>query len=264
MSWKNAVNYTKSIWQKNDVHAQDDNLPLGARIGGMLQLQKSPFIRAISNGSFIEMPTDAQTIIKAISRVNLNLSGSLYRYYLQTGDGILQADNGRDKEIFLQLYVNTQGEVTEAIYCSQLTRLIPESDEDQRLYMGVDGYGLGDQHYSLWRFQLEELGYGEADLYAAFGDDDEIEYQRDAGSSDQEFIAPFTGSEVRLDDAQGEQGLKQEIYFMPYRRTLKDTSEYLFIATEFVQSRNGDSSKREIHVDFMVGIAVDLERILVQ
>lgn len=257
MSWKSAVSYTKSIWQKDEVVAQDDNLPLGARIGGVLQLQTSPFIRAISAGSFVEMPTDSHRIIKAISRVKLNLSGQLYRYYLQTGDQ-------DEKEIFLQLYVNTKGDVVEAVYCSQLTRLIPETEEDQRVYMGLDGYGLGDQHYSLWRFQLEDLGYAEADIYAAFGDDDEIEYQRDAGNPDQEFIAPFTGSEVRLDDAHGEHGLKQDIYFMPYRRNIKDITEYLFITTELVQSKNGDASQREIHVDFMVGIPLELERIQIQ
>lgn len=256
MSWKYAVNYSKRIWQ-SDENQEGESIPLGARIGGLLQLQKSPFIRAISNGSFIEMPTDAQSLIRAISRVKLNLSGSLYRFYLQTGDQ-------DEKEIFLQVYVNAQGQVSEAIYCSQLTRLIPETEEDQRIYMGLDGYGLGDLHYSLWRHQLEDLGYAEADIYAAFGDEDEVEFERDAGNTDQEFIVPFTGSEVRLDDAQGEHGLKQEIYFMPYRRTIKDTTEYLFITTELVQSKNGDSSKREIHVDFMVGIAVDLERILVQ
>jgi hypothetical protein len=260
MSWKNAVNYAKDIADKHGFGsdaAQDEDLPLGARIGGFLRLQKSPFIRAISEGSLVDMPTDAQSIIKAISRVKLNLSGSLYRYYLQTGDV-------SEKEIFLQVYVNELGQVSEAIYCTQLTRLIPETDEDQQIFMGLAGYGLGDKRYSLWRFQLEELGYVESDLQVIFGDDETVDYYRDAGDVEQEFLAPFTGSEVRLDDAMGKQGLQQEIYFMPYKREVKGHTEYLFITTELVKSKNGDAGQHEIHVDFMVGIPVELERVVIQ
>lgn len=260
MSWKSAVSYTRNVLEMRGIGGdvqQDEDLPLGARIGGVLKLQKSPFISAITNGSFIDMPTDAQSIIQAISRMNLNLSGSLYRYYLQTGEF-------GGKEVFLQVYVNQQGEVSEAIYCTQLTRLIPETEEDQQIYMGLSGYGLGDKNYTLWRFQMEELGYPEEDLYAAFYDEDAIDYRRDAGDPDQEFLAPFTGSETRLDDAKGEHGLKQEIYYMPYRREIKGNVEYLFITTELVQSKNGDTNKRDIHVDFMVGIPVDLARLQIQ
>lgn len=260
MSWKNAVSYAKDIAGKHGFGGaveQDEDLPLGARIGGFLRLQKSPFIRAVSEGSLIDMPTDAQSVIKAISRVKLNLSGGLYRYYLQTGDV-------NEKEIFLQVYVNELGQVSEAIYCTQLTRLIPETEEDQQIFMGLAGYGLGDKTYSIWRFQLEELGFVESDLQVIFGADDTIDYQRDAGDVEQEFLAPFTGTEVRLDDAQGQQGLQQELYFMPYKRVVKGHTEYLFITTELVKSKNGDASQREIHVDFMVGIPVELERLVIQ
>jgi len=264
MSWKNAVNYTKNIWAKEvaEKHGfgageQDTNLPLGARIGGFIRLQKSPFIRAVSEGSLIDMPTDARSVIKAISRVKLNLSGSLYRYYLQTGDI-------NEKEIFLQVYVNQLGEVEEAIYCTQLTRIIPETDEDQQIFMGLAGYGLGDKQYSLWRFQLEELGFVESDLRTIFGDDETIDYARDAGAPEQEFLEPFTGSETRLDDALGQLGLKQKIYFMPYKRKVKSNTEYLFITTEILESKDGDANKRNIHVDFMVGVPVELERVVIQ
>lgn len=265
MGWRDALQYVKGAAEKKglgDTSAhQDLGLPLGARIGGLVHLQKTPFIRAISNGSFIEMPTDSQNIIKAISRVNLAISGNLYRYYLSLGDR-------GSKEIFLQVYVNQQGDVGDIIYCSQLTRIIPETEEDQNLFMGLSGAGLGDKNYCLWREQLAELGYGEADLHAAFGAAEAIEYWRDAGDPEQDYIQPFVGSETRLDDAQGVNGLKQEIYYMPYRRELKEelegNLEYLFITTEIVQSQNGDNRKREIHVDFMIGIPVELERIVIQ
>ncbi len=260
MSWKNALNYAKDIADKHGfggVREQDDDLPLGAKIGGFIRLQKSPFIRAISEGSLIDMPTDAQSVIKAISRVKLNMSGCLYRYYLQKGDA-------SEKEIFLQVYVDELGQVSEAIFCTQLTRIIPETDEDQKIFMGLAGYGLGDKRYSLWRFQLEELNYAESDLQVIFGEDETIDYLRDAGDQTQDFMAPFTGSEVRLDDSIGQQGLQQEIYFMPYKREVKGNTEYLFITTELVKSKNGDASKREIHVDFMIGMPVDLERLVIQ
>ncbi len=265
MSWKNAVNYAKDIVEKHGFggrHSQDEDLPLGARMGGFLRLQKTPFIRAISEGSLIDMPTDAQSVIKAISRVKLNMSGSLYRYYLQKGD--LQTGDPNEKEIYVQVFVNESDEVEEAIYCTRLTRLIPETDEDQKIFMGLAGYGLGDQRYSLWRFQLEELGYVESDLQVIFGDDETIVYDRDAGDPEQNFIAPFSGSEIRLDDAMGEQGLQQDVYFMPYKRKVKGNTEFLFITTELVKSKNGDASQREIHVDFMVGIPIELERLVIQ
>lgn len=260
MSWKSAVGYAKEIAEKHGFggdRQQDEDLPLGARIGGFLRLQKSPFIRAVSEGSLIDMPTDAQSIIKAISRVKLNLSGSLYRYYLQKGDAA-------EKEIYLQVYVDESGQVSEAIYCTQLTRLIPETEEDQQIFMGLAGYGLGDKRYSLWRSQLEELGYVESDLNVIFGSEESVDYRRDAGYEDQDFIAPFTGSEIRLDDSLGQQGLQQEIYFMPYKRKVKGHTEYLFITTELVKSKNGDANQSEIHVDFMVGIPVELERLVIQ
>lgn len=260
MSWKAAVNYAKDIAEKHGLggdKAEDEDLPLGARIGGLIRLQKTPFIRAISEGALIDMPTDAQSIIKSISRVKLNLSGSLYRYYLQTGDA-------EGKEIFLQVYVNQQGEVAEAIYCTQLTRLIPETDEDQKIFMGLAGYGLGDKRYSLWRFQLEELGFAASDLNVIFGGEETIDFSRDAGDPSEDFIAPFVGTEIRLDDSLGRMGLQQEMYFMPYKRDVRGQVEYLLITTEIVKSRNGDTNQREIHVDFMIGIPVDLERLSIQ
>jgi hypothetical protein len=52
---------------------------------------------------------------------------------------------------------------------------------------------------------------------------------------------------------------------MPYARQLGDGSkEYLLITTEIVQSVNGDARKRGIHVDFVVGIPVEQERLVIQ
>lgn len=262
MGWKDAFEYMRGVASKHGAGTQprreDEGLPLGARIGSVVNLQQSPFIRANSNGSLISLPTPADTRVLAVSQIKLNMAGGLYRYYLAKGD--VDA-----KEKFLQVFRNGQGEIAELMYCTQLARVVPETAEDQDAYTGVSGSGLGDKTYRLWREQLGDIGLDEADLDLVFGDGDSIDYWRDAGSADAEFVAPFSGTEVRLDDASGSQGLKQEMYFMPYVRELKGGGhEYLLITTEIIASVNGDTSQRGIHVDFVIGIPFEQERVVIQ
>ena len=264
MSWKDAFQYVKSaasnqgiVSAKKERHA-DDDLPMNARIGALLKLQTSPFIRAASCGSLMIMPAQTDMIIKAVSRVRLNLCGDLHRYYLETGDDHAQT------EAFLQVFSDEDREVSELMYCIRLTRIIPETEDDQRLFTGEGGAGLGEKSYSLWKEQLADLGYGAAELDAVFGDGESIDYRRDAGGSSMDFVAPFSGTETRVDDAFGERGLTQKIYFMPYVREIAGGREYLLITTEIVESRNGDTSKRSIHVDLMIGLPLEIERVTVQ
>jgi hypothetical protein len=262
MGWKDAFDYMRGIANKKGAQVGgqrvDEGLPLGARIGSVLTIQQSPFIRATGAGSLIAAPEAADNRILAVSQIKLNMSGGLYRYYLDTGD--IDA-----KEKFLQVFRNAQGEVAEIMFCTQLARVIPETADDQDAYTGKAGYGLGDRTYSLWRDQLGDIGLDEADLNLVFGNRDSIDYWRDAGNADAEFIAPFTGTETRIDDAAGTQGLKQEMYFMPYVRELPGGGqEYLLITTEIINSVNGDSSKRGIHVDFVIGLPLEAQRVVVQ
>jgi hypothetical protein len=262
MGWKDAFEYMRGVASKRGVGAQerreDEDLPLGARIGSVVNLQQSPFIRANSNGSLIGMPSPADTRVLAVSQIKLNMAGGLYRYYLATGD--IDA-----KEKFLQVFRNAQGEIAELMYCTQLARVVPETAEDQDAYTGVSGCGLGDKTYTLWREQLGDIGLDEADLDLIFGSSDRLDYLRDAGDANAEFVTPFTGTEIRIDDAIGQKGLKQEMYFMPYVRELKGGGhEYLLITTEIVASVNGDTSQRGIHVDFVIGIPVEQERVVIQ
>ncbi len=258
MGGKDALGYLRAGAAKRGVgeeQREDGDLPLGARIGSLVNVQQSPLIRASAAGSLLALPDDAGPRIVAISQLKLNLAGKLYRYYLAKGDDDAQ-------ERFLQLYQNEQCEVAEILYCSQLARVIPETEEDQDAYTGSQGYGLGDPSYTLWREQLAEQGYAASVLDAAFGPEAGAEYQRDVGGGD--FVPPFTGTETRIDDAGGMQGLRQELYFMPYARSLGDGGkEYLLITTEILQSVNG-AGKRGIHVDFVVGIPVEQERLVIQ
>jgi hypothetical protein len=263
MSWNDACKYVRGVAAKHGIDAakearrEDEGLPMGARIGSLITMQKAPFIRAECNGSLVMTPDDGDTLIRAISRVNLDLSGSLYRYYLHTGD-----DDSPEK--YLQVLQDANGAIAEILYCTQLTRIVPESAEDQDAFMGLSGSGLGDKSYTLWRTQLAELGVDEAELGTIFGKRDRIDYRRDAGDPALDFIAPYAGIETRVDDAGGLHGLEQQLYFMPYVRDLNGSLEYLLITTEIVKSRDGDASRRAIHVDFMIGIPLEPERILIQ
>jgi hypothetical protein len=257
MGWKDAITYLRRR-SDTDEPQQDTDLPLQARIGSLVSLQLSPMLRAASAGSLIALPDEADTRIVAISQLKLTMEGRVYRYYLSTGD-----EEGEEK--FLQLYVNAQGEVLEVLYCTQVVRVVPETREDQDAYTGANSFGLGDSHYTVWRAQLEEVGIEAAMLADTFEEEASIDYQRDAGAPDEAFIPPYQGTETRLDDAAGMLGLKQQLYFMPYVRPLRDGGkEYLLITTEVLQSVNGDARKRGIHVDFVVAIPVEQERLVIQ
>ncbi|MTW11989.1 DUF2491 family protein [Pseudoduganella eburnea] len=263
MGWKDAIDYLRSGAKQrgigSDAPQQEDRaLPLEARIGSLVELQMSPLLRASANGSLVALPQAEDSRILAISQFKLSMAGRLYRYYLAKGDE-------DDREKFLQLYVDEHGDVKEILYCTQLVRFIPTTVEDQDAFTGSGGSGLGDLQFSLWRSQLEDSGADNEVLATAFGEQEALDFERDAGDPNAGFVPPFTGTETRIDDASGMQGLKQELYFMPYARRLGDGSkEYLLVTTEIVQSVNGDARKRGIHVDFVVGIPVEQERLVIQ
>lgn len=261
MAWKDVFSYVRAVAANKGVtqgeHHADDGVPLGARIGSVVQLQCAPVIRAQTNGSLIATPAAADTRILAVSQLRLQPDTTLYRLYLDKGD-----DDAKEK--FLQVFCGDDGKVAEVLFCTQLARVIPETADDQDAYMGRAGYGLGDAGYTLWREQLADMLDAPA-VDTVFGSADRVDYTRDAGAPDAQFVAPFQGRETRIDDAAGMHGLRQELYFMPYVRALADGSrEYLLITTEIVESVDGDAGKRGIHVDFVIGIPVEQERIVIQ
>jgi hypothetical protein len=260
MAWKDVVSYVRGIAEKKGVtegdKRMDEGVPLDARVGSVVQMQASPIIRAQANGSLIGMPEAGDTRILAVSQLRLQPATQLYRLYLDKGD----ADA---KEKFLQVFCGDDGKVADILFCTQLARVIPETADDQDAYTGQAGHGLGDPSYTLWREQLADM-LDEASLATVFGDSDRLDYVRDAGGA-ADFVQPFTGREIRIDDAQGVHGLRQEMYFMPYVRELAGGGrEYLLITTEIIESVDGDAAKRGIHVDFVIGIPVEQERIVIQ
>jgi hypothetical protein len=261
MAWKDVFSYVRGIAEKKGVAdgaaRMDEGVPLDARIGSVVQLQHSPIIRAQANGSLIAMPEAGDTRILAVSQVRLAPGTELYRLYLDKGD-----EDAKEK--FLQVFCGGDGKVAEILYCTQLARVVPETADDQDAYTGQAGHGLGDPGYTLWRGQLADM-LGEAGLASVFGDSERLDYARDAGGAEAAFVQPFHGREIRIDDVRGAHGLRQELYFMPYVRALAGGGrEYLLITTEIIESVDGDSAKRGIHVDFVIGIPVEQERVVIQ
>jgi hypothetical protein len=264
MGWSDAYNYLRNGMgaarrdSRTGEERVDTGLPLGARIGSVVGMQQSPLLRAAGAGSLVALPDAGEQLIVAVSQIKLKQAGGLYRYYLATGDTDAQ-------ERFIQVYQDANGAVAELMYCTQLARVIPETVEDQEAYMGTSGSGLGERSYTLWRSQLGDCGLEPADLDLVFGGAEGLDYWRDAGDADADFVTPYSGTETRLDDAAGKFGLRQEMVFMPYVRELRGGGkEYLLITTEIVSSVNGDASKRGIHVDFVIGIPVEQERLVIQ
>jgi hypothetical protein len=261
MAWKDVFSYVRAVAANKGItqgeHHADAAAPMGARIGSVVQLQCSPIIRAQAGGSLIATPSAADTRILAVSQIRLEPHTELYRLYLDKGD-----DDAKEK--FLQVFCGDDGKVAEVLYCTQLARVIPETADDQDAYTGAAGHGLGDPGYTLWREQLADM-LDAATLDTVFGALDRVDYTRDAGAPDAQFVKPFEGRETRIDDAAGVHGLRQQMYFMPYVRTLADGGrEYLLITTEIVESVDGDTNRRGIHVDFVIGIPVEQERIVIQ
>lgn len=263
MGWKQVFLYAKSALDKHAASSADAappadaGLPMGARVGSFVRLQMSPFIRAAADGSLVSAPSQPDAVIVAISRVRLNMDGKLHRFYLDKGD----ADDASER--FIQVFSTEAGDVQEILYCQRLTRIIPQTEEEQDAFTGANGAGLGEKTYTLWRGQLAGLGFKSDLLDSVYASNEGLEFTRDVGDSD-DFLAPFEGVETRIDDTQGETGLKQSVHFMPYVREFGSSREYLLISTEVVQSQDGDALRRAIHVDLMVGLPLDKERIEVQ
>ncbi len=223
---------------------EDTGLPFNARVGGLITLNISPFVRA--HGTLLRSPGAVHTIV-AISKMHIGLEGNVYRFYIEKGD------SATDRESYVQVYVDSKKTVQEVLYFDRLLRMFPENADDLAAFTGKVEAGLGQLEFSLWKAQLAEIGYDESVLGIAFGDAESIAYTR-MTPSQSDYMAPFEGRENRIDDSKGEQGLRQKIVFMPYERTLPlGGKEQLFISTEMVQDQNGKDSD-SVHVDFMLGL----------
>lgn len=235
----------------------DKNLPLGARLGSVLELPAASF--AVLEGSLVSVPNPVQMQITAISRLRLEADTDigLYRYYTSTGENRLGKGEG-----FLQVLTSLDG-IQDIAYYQFLERQVPDTAEEQEPFLGM-GYGLGEKDYFMGADQLEAAGMNAlvAKLLAN-PEEDVLHYLRDAPGGS--YVPPFRARETRIDDKHGEKGLSQAVLFMPYVRDLPDIGlgrkqERLLISFEALDSMDG-SKKQRVHVDFMVGIALEESKI---
>lgn len=235
----------------------DASVPMGAKVGSLLTFKVGPFLRAA--GSLVTKP-DSRAQVVSISRVRVPVDGAIHRLYSARGDAAADAP-----EAFVEVFTDAKGVLQELAYYCRLLRVIPTSAEEQAAYMGEGGQGLGQATFTIQREQLAAAGASPTVLDDVFAGADCIEYVRSAGEQSIEFVAPYQGIENRIDDRSGEHGLQQEVVFMPYERTLAGgVVEKLVIATEIVKDRDGDAGAREIHVDFMIGLTLAKEDVMIQ
>lgn len=268
MGWKDAFNYAKKPFTKPEVH-EDTGLPLGAKIGSIISFSSTPFIKFQLAGSICRSPVYDKAQIVAVSRLHVPINGRLFRYYIDAGG------NSENTETYIQVYENAAGNVDEVIYFDKLARHLPQSYEEMEVFTGVARCGVGEQAYCLDTNTLTELcNLSPSVVSQACGEAGAVEYHRAWADSSEAYSLPFYGNEERIDDCAGLTGLKQNVIYAPYVRNLSSDisggslEEHLSICTEISSSTSGTNfnvdnlgSIKSIHVDFMVGIPLELSRI---
>ncbi|GBG14287.1 uncharacterized protein NMK_1853 [Novimethylophilus kurashikiensis] len=251
--------------KKLDAHAQaavkaereDKGLPLGARIGSLLELPVADF--ALLNKSLMRVPAKQQQVV-ALSRLHLDEAEDIGLYRLYTDCG---SDRAGDGASFLQV-LTSGSEVQEATYYQFLFRSIPVTEEEQAPYLG-EGFGLGEQLYSMADDQLELIGLDSSQIENLLGDAEALDFVRDTPGGD--YVPPILATENRIDDQFGDKGLSQTIRFMQYMRVLPEDGlgskeERLLISFSVVDSLDGQKAPM-VHIDFMIGIPLSLSKIKV-
>jgi hypothetical protein len=231
------------------------DVPFGAKIGATLRFPIDDIIKTSESNGLVIPPDVENDTIQRIGRLRVDGVGDFYRFFVNKKD---------DNPQFIQLYKNNRGSLVEATYYSQIASFIPETSEEQDLFVGANGCGLGDISYDLSKsFVLENGPIENNSANRSFSYDDSINFYRE-GPSQADFLAPFEGVEIQSTDDSGEHGLKQRVWFSMYQRGLNNGQhENLLVATQLVESVDGDDSRRSITVAFYSGIPIDHHHIFV-
>lgn len=243
--------------QATQAPRQDNGLPYGAKIGSLIEVPRASF--ALLDGSLMKVPAAAQMQIESVGRVRLAADPSIELYRLYTSKGDARTDAGQS---FLQVLMDN-GQPVEATYYQQLFRTLPTSVEEQEAYLGK-GFGLGELYYTMAADQLAMCGLSDTQIAAMLGETEAIEFLRDTPTTVQvDYVPPYVAIENRLDDAAGDNGLRQRMHFMPYTRELPcGGRENLLISFEVVESVNGLRAPA-VHVDYLAGLTLEPQKIKV-
>ncbi|WP_176000183.1 DUF2491 family protein [Burkholderia vietnamiensis] len=237
----------------------DTGLPFNAQIGALLAIPRVEF--ALLDASLLDTPKDAQLPIEAASRLHMNGDEDLklFRLYTSVGENRLGIGGA-----FLQVLCGPDSleDIRDIAYYQFLTRQFPVTAEEQSQFLG-EGFGLGEMDYYMAEDQLSQInGMSDARLDALLpGDVAELHFTREGGAG--QYVSPFRATENRLDDAVGDRGMKKDLSFMQYTRTLAGgQSERLLISFENVRSLDGQPSAA-VYVDFLAGLALDRNKVKV-
>lgn len=235
----------------------DNDLPLGARVGGLLTLPRADF--ALLDNTLLKVPGDSQMPIVGIGRLRFEADASLavYRLYTNLGDTMTGKDTA-----FLQVLCRSgnPNDILDVAYYEHLARQFPESEEEQAAFQG-NGFGLGELTFWLGDDLIAEAGLP-SDKTAALigtGEDGALRYTRDGGGGD--YVRPFMATETRIHDAYGDKGAKLSSAFMLYQRELPGTKlERLLISFDVVDSQDG-KARQAVYVNYLVGLELDPARL---
>ncbi len=222
-------------------------LPMGMDFGKVMNI--SPVVFALVDDSLVSAPDSRQNIITSISSLK-DMSGTrlAFRAYVSNGDA--------NQEQYLQVTANPND--FEAIWFTTLHRHYPQTMEELEAFQGK-GFGSGDTTFTLARELLESVGIEQKILDKVYKNEDNLVYSREFEGDD--YVAPIKSVETRMDSADQTKGMEQKNNFMLYSRMLDNKEkEFLWISLEAETTRNGQISN-EVHVDFMVGLAVNKNRI---
>ena len=232
------------LLDKKDVSLK---LPMGLDFGKVINI--SPVVFALIDDSLVTPPSARQNIITSLSSLKDKQGDRIaYRAYVSNGD------NGQEQ--YFQVTANPDN--FEGIWFTTMHRHYPQTSEELAAFMGK-GFGSGESEFNISRAMLESVGYESKVLDKVFKNMDNLTYSREIGEGD--YVAPMSGLETRMDSADKEEGVEQKTNFMLYSRVLDNKEkEFLWISLEAEQTRNGITSN-EVHVDFMVGLNVNKNRI---
>jgi hypothetical protein len=259
MSFLDAKNYASALVKKA-VHSdvEQNTIPYFAKIGSLLKISPAIFVRASIDSAFVSGPSPSEDRVVAISHTVLD-EGNRHTYRL-----FLATEKTNEVTKFVQIYCDTKHQPIEAAYYSLLTRFIPEDMEEQDLYMGTNGSGVGESTYILSKENAENCSVDPNSIASALNGSDSIRYERDDNLS-ASFVPPYKTKEVRIDDNEGLTGLTQDCFSMNYVRTLPSTrAESLLITLNVVTSCDGDPNSRSIWVNYYAGVGISLNDLTIQ
>lgn len=213
---------------RKDAPRVDEGLPLGIRIGGMVQFDTVSFILAGSGGSLVEPPSGDFTEVVAYGKIALPSDGmTMHRFYL------------KDEKHVLRIITDRNGNVEdgETVLFSLHSEQVPDTEEEWNAWLGdPDRPDIG-----FW------IGYY---LFELPDSDPVVQYARMIGDDSDGQIGSLSLVEYVYASPQGE-GERVNRKLMPYGRCLSDTSEtpeYLTVSS--VEGNN------EAWVEILVGIPV--------